>query len=145
MERTALLKARRCACGNLRRTTRAVTQFYDNCLKSSGLRSTQFSLLVGISLNETVSIGELAEMMLMDQTTVTRNLEGLIKADLVVVKAAEDDARKKMLNISESGMKKLSEMMPLWEAAQSRIEERLGDEKLREFLRLLSDVAVMAR
>lgn len=96
-------------------------------------------------MNETISIGDLAEMMLMDQTTVTRNLEGLVKADYVVVGAAEDDARKKMLSISERGLNKLSETMPLWETAQRRFEERLGDEKLREFLRLLSDVAVIAR
>ena len=41
-----------CACGNLRKTTRTITQFYDRILQPTGLRSTQCSLLLDIFLNK---------------------------------------------------------------------------------------------
>src|SRR5947208_4658694 len=73
-----------CASFNFRRTARAVTQLYDAALQESGIRSTQFAILVGIAKNQPVSIGALAEVLIIDQTTLTRSLrllqkEGLIK------------------------------------------------------------------
>ncbi|MCB2360134.1 hypothetical protein [Clostridium estertheticum] len=64
-----------CACGNLRMTTRTITQFYDKVLKPTGLRSTQLSLLISILLHKNISVSELAVKSLMDQSTVTRNIE----------------------------------------------------------------------
>ena len=84
MERSAFSKGRRCACGNVRLASRAITQFYDRCLRPSGLRSTQFSLLLNIFLHDNISVGELADLLVMDQTTVSRNLEGLKEKQYIV-------------------------------------------------------------
>jgi DNA-binding MarR family transcriptional regulator len=132
---------RRCACGNLRRTTRAITQFYDQLLQPSGLRSTQFSLLLNISLHGNISVGELGAILLMDQTTVTRNIEVLRKQGYINITKEDDDARKKSITITENGAKKHVEAKPLWEKAQSRIEQGLGSERYRDFLEMLKDVA----
>ena len=145
MERSILLKSRRCACGNMRRATRAITQYYDSCLKPSGLRATQLSLMLGISLNESPTIGELAELMVMDQTTVTRNVESLQKTGFIEVVSEESDARKKRLTVTTKGLEKLSEAMPLWELAQTRMENGLGNERLRELLKILSEVTALAK
>ncbi|TEB15857.1 MarR family protein [Pelotomaculum sp. FP] len=141
MSRSHLSGMRRCACGNLRRTTRAITQFYDQLLQPCGLRSTQISLLLNISLHGNISVGELGSILLMDQTTVTRNIEILRKLGYVNVTKEDNDARKKSISITESGARKLVEAEPLWEQAQSRIEQGLGSERYRDFLKMLKDVA----
>lgn len=136
---------RRCACGNLRRTTRAITQFYDQILQPCGLRSTQISLLLNISLHENISVGDLATVLLMDQTTVTRNLGILRKLGYINITKGDDDARKKSISITKSGARKIEEAVPLWKQAQSCIEKGLGSERYRDFLTILKDVAQLVQ
>lgn len=136
---------RRCACGNIRRTMRAITQFYDRFLQPSGLRSTQCSLLVTISFHGNISVGELGAILLMDQTTVTRNIEILRKYGLINITKEDDDARKKSITLTESGVRKLAEVLPLWEQAQSQIEQELGSERFRDFLKTLKDIAKLVQ
>src|SRR5216110_3085637 len=63
-----------CASFNFRRTARAVTSLYDTALQKSGIRSTQFAILVGVAKNQPVSIGALANVLVIDGTTLTRSL-----------------------------------------------------------------------
>lgn len=130
----------RCACGNLRQAARAVTQFYDRFFESTGLRSTQWSLLVRIYMDSPVAVGELAERLLMDQTTVTRNIGILKKLDYISVDKEAGDARRKAIALTESGRQKLREALPRWEEAQARIERGLGEERFVELLALLGSV-----
>jgi MarR family transcriptional regulator, organic hydroperoxide resistance regulator len=145
MSSSDLSGVRRCACGNLRRTTRTITQFYDQFLQKSGLRSPQFSLLLNISLNENASVGELGAILLMDQTTVTRNIEMLRKSGYVMITKDAADSRRKIISITESGANKLSEAMPLWEQAQSQIEKGLGAEGYRDFLKTLKNITQLVQ
>lgn len=132
-----LLNMQRCTCANLRKTTRSITQFYDRSLQPTGLRSTQYSLLINISLHGNISVGELGTRLLMDQTTVTRNIEILRRHGYIRIVKEENDARKKAISITEEGEKKLEEAVPLWEKAQAHIEAGLGGGKLDEFLKIL--------
>ncbi|MBU2700144.1 DNA-binding MarR family transcriptional regulator [Sporomusaceae bacterium BoRhaA] len=118
----------RCVCGNLRKTTRVITQFYDQHLQSTGLRSTQCALLRNVSLHKNIAVGELAAMLLMDQSTVTRNLEILNKHGYIKIIPENHDARKKSISITQNGEKKLEEAIPLWEEAQRKIEQVLGEQ-----------------
>ena len=68
-----------CASFNFRRTARAVTRLYDVALQDSGVRSTQFALLVGIAKNQPVAMGDLADVLMIDPTTLTRSLRLLQK------------------------------------------------------------------
>jgi hypothetical protein len=72
-----------CTCLGLRKAARAVTQMYDQTLKPAGLRSTQFSLLVAAERAGPRGIGELAELLVMDRTTLTRNLKPLLVRGLL--------------------------------------------------------------
>jgi DNA-binding MarR family transcriptional regulator len=137
MSYSHLLNMQRCACGNLRKTTRTITQFYDQILQPSGLRSTQCSLLIDISLHSKTSVGDLGIRLLMDQTTVTRNIEILRRHGYISIDKEENDARKKSISITEEGKIKLAEAVPLWEKAQSHIEEGLGEERLEDLLKTL--------
>ncbi len=128
----------KCACKQMRMTARAVTQFYDRHFSPAGLPAAQFGLLVDISAHPQISIGELAELALMDQTTVTRNVETLRKKGYVQVKPDEADSRKKSVSLSAGGQTKLDEAMPLWEEAQAAVEREIGTERLKDFFEVLS-------
>ena len=69
-----------CACRNLRRTARAVTQLYDDTLRPSGLRITQFTLLVAVAISEPVPITRLADALDLDRTTLARDLKQIGRA-----------------------------------------------------------------
>ncbi|HBE76535.1 MAG TPA: MarR family transcriptional regulator [Firmicutes bacterium] len=131
---------RGCACRNLRMTTRVITQYFDKAFQPLGLRAAQFALLADISSHERSTVGELADLLLMNQTTATRDIEILRKKGYVDVKTADDDSRKRCISITESGLGKLREAIPFWEQAQFRIEEGIGKDKYREFLNTLSDI-----
>lgn len=128
----------RCACKNLRMTARTVTLFFDKHLQPAGLPAAQFGLLADISSHPHLSIGELAELALMDQTTVTRNVETLRKKGYVQVRTDGTDSRRKAVSISESGQDRLQEALPLWTRAQSAIEQEIGAERFAEFLDVLA-------
>nr|WP_063554853.1 MarR family winged helix-turn-helix transcriptional regulator [Clostridium ljungdahlii] len=98
-----------CVCKNLRMTTRIVTQYFDKAFQPVGLRATQFALLADVSSRESSTIGELADILLMDQTTVTRNIKILKKKGYVNVRQGEDDSRKRCISTTESGLAKLRE------------------------------------
>ena len=68
-----------CTCFNLRKAARAVTQVYDEALKPSGLRATQFSLLSAVEIEGPVGVAALARMLVMDRTTLTQKSEAVVE------------------------------------------------------------------
>lgn len=129
-----------CACRNLRMTSRVITQYFDKALQPVELRATQFALLADISSRDSSTVGELANVLLMDQTTVTRNIEILRKNGLIDVNIADDDSRKRCVKITELGTNRLIEAIPSWAKAQQHIENGVGKERYKEFLDTLSDI-----
>jgi DNA-binding MarR family transcriptional regulator len=124
---------RRCACLNLRQATRAVTQLYDDVLRPSGLRVTQFSLLSVIRLTGGSSIGTLAEAAVMDRTTLTRNLKLLADRKLIRIEEGED-ARVRLVTLTAAGEAKLEAARPYWEKAQEHMTTSLGGPELDRLL-----------
>ena len=144
MEPKDLRHVRLCAAGNLRRTSRALTQLYDELLQPSGLRVTQFSLLVNIGREEQATIGRLAELLIMDRTTLTRNLRVLEKDGLIAT-VDDGDKRTHAVRLTAKGERALVKALPLWEQAQTRIVSGVGEEKFRGLLKDLSALAELAR
>lgn len=118
----------RCACFNLRRVTRAVTQLYDDALRPTGLRSTQITVLVALSRAQPVTIQRLAASLVVDRTTLTRNLRPLQEAGLVRVERGSD-RRVREIVLTPAGERKIEEAFPRWRRAQQRIEGGLGPER----------------
>ena len=132
-------KLHECACRNLRMTTRVITQYYDKALQPAGIKSAQYSLLNDISgKEEGISVNELAEHAMMDQTTVTRNIELLRRNGLVKVETEEKDSRKKRITVSIEGKAVLAAALPLWKEAQAELEQTIGIEEYEKFLKTLS-------
>jgi DNA-binding MarR family transcriptional regulator len=126
-----------CTGNNLRKATRAVTQYYDDALRPSGLRLTQFSLLSAIKEFGTVNIGTLAEESVMDRTTLTRNLRLLEGEGLITVTPGED-ARVREVSLTLEAREKLTVAHRHWKRAQAHIAEQMGPDGVRHLLRALS-------
>jgi len=115
-----------CACFAVRKMTRAVTQLYDHHLAEAGLRITQFTLMNAIAGFAQVPVYVLAEELVMDRTTLTRNLKPLIKAGLVASTPDEKDARVRNLTLTREGTERLAAALPHWESAQADFIEKVG-------------------
>ena len=128
-----------CTSFNLRKAARAVTQFYDDALRASGLKSTQFSLLAAASVAGTVPISRLADEMAMDRTTLTRNLKPLETEGLLRIEAGAD-RRVRNVTVTPEGEALLERAIPMWRYAQTRMIDRMGDERWAELLREFQSV-----
>lgn len=115
-----------CACFNLRKAARAVTQLYDDALRPSGLRTTQFTLLALLAGHGAMGVNELAAASVTDRTTLTRNLAVLEREGLVRTRAANADARIRLAELTDFGRERLSVALPLWERVQDQMQGRLG-------------------
>jgi DNA-binding MarR family transcriptional regulator len=135
---------RTCACFKVRKAARAITNLYEEALRPSGLRATQFSLLMATRVMCPVTVVKLAQVMVMDRTTLTRNLEILEKRGLITIKPGED-RREKEINLTAVGMEVLAKAIPLWAEAQERVKKGLGEERLQNLLGDLSEMVSLTR
>ncbi len=126
-----------CACSNLRKAARAVTQFYEDALRPLGLRATQFPLLIVAHGKGEISVTELAELLVMDRTTLTRNLRPLVRSGMVGIRAGED-RRVKNVSLTEHGRDVLAQAYGIWQQTQQKIAEQLGGQRME---RLLGDLS----
>ncbi len=114
-----------CAGFNLRRASRAVTQHFDHALAPLGVRTTQFTLLGALALAGPVSTNALAHGLVMDRTTLTRNLRLLRDAGLV--EAGKSPFRRESLfQLTDDGRETLARAIPVWREAQNGIVEAFG-------------------
>jgi len=113
----------------MRKASRFVTQFYDHKLKPSGIKITQFSILSLLAAGEKKTLISLADDLLMDRTTLTRSLNILLK-DKLIQQVKTDDARKRVVILTEKGFDVLENAIPLWNEAE---EEILDESKKHNF------------
>jgi DNA-binding MarR family transcriptional regulator len=114
-----------CACANLRRADRAVSQFYDAALRPSGLRITQFTLLQALTLAPRISQKQLAQLLEIDSTTLTRTLAPLRQKGWLR-SAAGTDRRELRLSLTPAGRREYQRAMPYWQTAQKGLRRALG-------------------
>lgn len=133
-----------CICLNLRQTTRAVTQLYDRAFQPHGLRATQFQILVFIANCGPIHISDLADRLVMDRTTLTRDLGPLKKRGWVRVRSGQD-RRTRSVTLTADGWRLLEQALPTWEKTQAQVVERLGGGRLGPLLHELSAAVSIAR
>ncbi len=142
INRLTVAKCMDCACFNLRKATRAITQLYDEALRPMGLRVTQFSLLIATMMLGSITVTRLAEIGVMDRTTLTRNLRPLEKKGLIKV-VPGDDHRTRVVTLTTRGKDVLSKAIPLWEKAQSRVVKGLGQKRWNSLRADLGEVVLL--
>lgn len=129
-----------CNCAAIRRAARHVTQFYDEILAPSGLRTTQFSILAKLSDPGPKTINALAAELVMDRTTLSRNILPLARGGFIAIEPSADDRRAKELHVTEAGAARLRAATALWQAAQSRLESAYGGERAAKLRLLLGEL-----
>ena len=120
------LHVRDCLCLHTRRTARLLTQFYDEALRPSGLRITQFLLMAAIHEAEPITHQPLADILGMDRTTLTRNLALLGRDGLTAIAKGTEDKRESHIRLTPAGRRAVQGAMPHWESAQRQILARLS-------------------
>jgi DNA-binding MarR family transcriptional regulator len=105
--------------------SRGVTQLYDDVLRPSGLRVTQFSILANIALRGEANLKQLEAALAIDQTTLTRSLN-LLERDGVIERAPHPDRRIKSMRLTAKGRRALKGARPLWAQAQDKVLRELG-------------------
>ena len=132
-----------CACFQLRRASRAVTQLYDAALEPTGLRSTQFVLLAMTSIEGPVPQPQLAAALGMERSTLSRNLKRL-DADGFIRRERRQGERHTTVSMTRRGARKLESALPYWANVQSSFTAELGAaswDSLRQRLRQAAEVA----
>jgi DNA-binding MarR family transcriptional regulator len=140
MTSTAGTKMQLCNCFALRAAARHVTQFYDRLLASSGLRTTQFAMLARLQRQGPLTINALAEAMVMDRTTLGRNILPLERDGLLRIAPAAADRRAKELHLTSAGERRLEAARRGWVMAQERFETAFGAERASNLRALLRGV-----
>ena len=116
-----------CACLRARMAARKLTRIYDKALKPTGLRITQFTLLIAVKDGRAKSVSALADLLAMERTTLLRNLKVLEEAGLVSSEPS-GEGRALSLKLTASGKTRLHEALPHWQTAQRAVEAELGDD-----------------
>jgi DNA-binding MarR family transcriptional regulator len=129
-----------CNCLALRQAARHVTQLYDQHLASTGIRTTQFSVLSRLRREGPMSINALAADLVMDRTTLGRNIQPLERDGLVAVAPGSKDRRRKELQLTDEGIRKLDAAAAGWAKAQSEFEQAFGSGRASELRDLLRAV-----
>jgi DNA-binding MarR family transcriptional regulator len=129
-----------CACNGLRQAAREITQRYERALAPSGIKATQFPILVALSAGEPLPLTPLADGLALDRTTLTRNLRILEGRGLVTVGGVQHDGRMRMVSITDEGLRVLAHALELWRAEQGDVVEAFGETRLRGLLGELSDL-----
>jgi DNA-binding MarR family transcriptional regulator len=129
---------------NVRRISRAITQFFDAEVRRYGIRPTQTPILGALRAKSRWSMAELSEWLGMERTTLLRNLRPLQREGLVRAKGAGRGGHVE-LEITEKGRRALGKMLPAWRSAQEKVVAILGEERWSAIIRDLEEVATKLR
>jgi DNA-binding MarR family transcriptional regulator len=128
-----------CHCTNLRYAAQTLTEVYDRVLETSGLKVTQYMLLRSIQEDAEQSLTDLAQKLGSDRSTIGRNVRILARDGLVTL-GRGSDRREHTVHVTQKGCEMVSLANPLWQKSQIAVEETLGEDQLKMFRSLLSQL-----
>lgn len=130
-----------CNCLALRQAARHVSQFYDQFLAGTGLRGTQYSILARLHRKGPMGINALAAELVMDRTTLGRNILPLQRDGLISIEPGRIDRRSKELKLTKAGAARFRAANGGWKEAQARFEKAFGSQRAKALRALLHEVA----
>jgi DNA-binding MarR family transcriptional regulator len=133
-----------CACANLRRAARIVTQRYDHSLRPAGMKATQFTLLQALATAGNISQGKLGDLLGLDSTTLTRTLALLRKKGWIQAKPGED-RREIRLTLTTEGKRKYQSALHYWQSAQKQLRRVLGEAGWKQIMESTICTAALAQ
>ena len=133
-----------CACANLRRAARIVTQRYDRHLHAAGIKATQFTLLQALAIARNISQGKLGDLLGLDSTTLTRTLSLLRRNGWIQARPGED-RREVRLSLTKKGVRKYQTALPYWQSSQKQLQKALGEAGWEQMMKSTIRTAALAQ
>jgi DNA-binding MarR family transcriptional regulator len=130
-----------CNCAALRQAARHVTKLYDGALAPIGLGVNQFSILARLNRVGPSTIRELADLLVMDRSTLGHLLRPLEKRGFVNLQVTERDRRSRTVMLTPIGEAAVAKARPRWTSAQRRFESAFGKEAALELRAVLKEIA----
>ena len=130
----------------IRQVSRLLTRIYDESLRPLGIQESQLSVLVAVAMfgEGGAQMSALASKLVMDRTTLTRNVVPLERAGLLRVARSVDDARARVVLLTGAGERMIESAYPLWEEAQEKVRRALGAGRFEALRSQLSTVVALA-
>lgn len=122
-----LAATKECHCLAARRNSRAMTRLFEAKLRPHGLRATQFSILAALALKGSTPVGELAALLDLERTTLTRSAN-LLERNGWIASAPSEDARQHFVHLTKAGRRKLEGAFPDWQKMQNLVTQQLARE-----------------
>ncbi|MFT5709720.1 MAG: DNA-binding MarR family transcriptional regulator [Halioglobus sp.] len=132
----------RCVNFSIRKANRVLNQIYDSQLAKCGLKAGQYSILRALNELKESSNRDLQDILVIDQTTLTRGLKPLIRDGYIRSRAGEDQ-RLKVLSLSPQGKGLYKEATKHWRVAQKQVASRLGEVTLEQLFTLSDSVVAL--
>lgn len=133
-----------CLCLHAQQAARALSRRFDEAFRPLGLTSGQFSLLNGVNRPAPPTLGQVAELLAMDRTTLTAALKPLERRGLVESRNDPHDRRARRLALTLAGAELLARAIPVWRETHAVVEQRLAPDQpdqLREGFNRLRETA----
>lgn len=132
-----------CLCLHTQRAARALARHFDEAFRPLGLTNGQFSLMMSLNRPSPPGMGEVANLLAMDRTTLTAALKPLERRGLVDARPNPDDKRSRILILTRDGQRLLSRAVPIWKQTHEAVEWSIpepGSDRLRTALTALGTV-----
>jgi DNA-binding MarR family transcriptional regulator len=116
-----------CIGFRVRMLNRVITSIYDEALTGAGVKTPQFNVLVAVSNHSGMRPSELAKILAMDESTLSRNVDRMCAKGLLRLNPG-DDRRSHRITITPKGSAIIDQAYPAWEKAQDEASRLLGTE-----------------
>jgi DNA-binding MarR family transcriptional regulator len=133
-----------CVCNLFLVVARSVTRIYNEELRSSGLEVTQHAMLMVLDAVGPMPVGDLGQRIAVDKTTVSRNVQVLVRNGWVELERGAADAREKIVRITKDGARTLANARPAWNRAQQRLRDALPEGEFEQLRKRLPEIAINA-
>jgi DNA-binding MarR family transcriptional regulator len=138
--------AQECPAFRVRQASRVLAKVYDDELAPLGLQLSQLPVVCALAMfgDRGATMSRLAQAVVMDRTTLTRNIRPLERAGLLRVARSPDDARTKVVVITRAGERMIEAVFPVWERVLRRLKKRLGEDSLAALHERLDEVIAIS-
>ena len=140
----SMKKFEHCINLELRKANRVISQLYDSYLHQCGLKTSQFSILRAIHYLKLTTNSQLQDILILDQTTLSRALKPLTRDGLIESRAGEDRRSKELL-LTPRGKELYYEAKELWEKAQHAVKKELGSVGLNNLFEVSQSVIALKK
>src|ERR1700680_1772634 len=120
---------RECVVFRVRMLSRIITGIYDDAFSGIGMKVSQFSVLVAVSNREKARPAELAKILQMDESTLSRNVERMCARGWLRLEP-DGDGRSHLIAATDKGIALIRKAYPAWQKAQTEVARRLGEENV---------------